>query len=322
MDKGTLLLLLEKFRQGVCSPEEEALLYKWMDALEADDTLPALSANEMAQYKRNMQHHIWPAPISRYRRIGLKLTRVAAVIIPLAVTGYFAQRYVSRGHQLPHTTIVWQTVTNNSGQLKKITLPDQSVAIAGPYSTIQFPAHFPDDARPIKITEGKAFFDVVKDTRPFSVVDNSGVRTTVLGTSFTIEASNNLHISRIAVATGKVQVAREGATTAVLGPSQRLTFREQSIEKDSVATADILAWTNGKIVLRNATLQELLLTIQHQYGITATTTLDVNQGNYNLHIPASMTLQEVLEVVERISYKPKIHFTMDKGQVHVESKHQ
>jgi transmembrane sensor len=310
LNKGTLLLLLEKFRQGTCSPEEEALLYEWLDALEADDTFPVVSAIEMQQIKENMQLQIWPASLKRSHRIAWRIAKVAAVIVPLILTGYFVQRALHRDHRLSYASLTWKTITNESGRLQKVVLPDQSVAVVGPYSTIQYPAQFPKDARPVKITAGKVFFDVVKDSRPFSVEDNSGVRTTVLGTSFTVETSNSMHLSRIAVATGKVQVARKGIVPTVLVPSQRLTFRERSVEQDSIATSDLMAWANGEIILRNATLQELLLTIKTQYGITATTALDVNQGNYNLHIPATMTLQEVLDIIERISYKPKISFTL------------
>lgn len=317
MDKGTLSTLLEKFRQGTCSPEEEALLSQWVDALEQDNSLPALSAIEMRQIKKNMQHQIWSDPVVRSRRIRLRIAKVAAVVLPLIISGYLIQRYSHRRPQQPVLASSWQTIRNNSRQLQRVVLPDSSIVLIGPYSTIQYPAHFPEDTRPVKITEGKAFFDVTKDERPFSVEDVSGVRTTVLGTSFTIEASKTLGISRIAVATGKVQVERKGIATAVLGPSQRITLREQSIEKDSIATTDLLAWTKGEIVLRNATLQDLILTIKNQYGITATTTLNVNQGNYTLHIPATMTMQELLDIVEKISYRPKIQFKMQNQQLHI-----
>ncbi|QHS61022.1 FecR family protein [Chitinophaga agri] len=317
MDKGTLLLLLEKFRQGTCSPEEEALLYQWLDALDADDSLPALPAVEMQQFKKNMQQQIWPA-ISRTRRIGRRIATIAAVVVPLVIAGYFAQHHFNRSQRLPFASLSWRTIKNTSGQLQKVTLPDQSTAVVGPFSTIQYPVHFPDHARPVKISEGKAFFDVVKDDhRPFSVEDHNGIRTVVLGTSFTVEASSSMHLLRVAVASGKVQVEQKGVTAAVLGPSQRLTFSEQSIKKDSIAAADLLAWTNGKIILRNANLQELLLTIKYQYGITATTTLDISQGNYNLQIPATMTLQEVLDIIEKISFRPKIHFTMKEQKLFV-----
>lgn len=316
MDKGTLLSLLEKFRRGACSPEEEALLSQWLEALEQDDTVPELSATEMQQIKKNMQQRIWPAPVVRSRRIGLRVARVAAVVVPLIIGAYFVQHYFQHSSQsIPPSAMVWQTVTNTDRQLKKIILPDNTVVLLGPYSTIEYPAHFPDNARSVKLADGKAFFDVVKDTRPFSVEDNAGIRTTVLGTSFTIEASKALRISRVAVATGKVQVERKGIQPATLGPSQRLTFSEQSFKQDSVAATDLLAWTNGEIILRNATLQDLLLTIKNQYGITTTTALNIHQGNYTLRIPATMTLQEVLDIIEKISYRPKIHFKMKNNQL-------
>jgi ferric-dicitrate binding protein FerR (iron transport regulator) len=314
LDKGTLLLLLEKFRQGTCSPEEAALLHTWLDALEQDDALPAISPDQLQQVKEDMQRRIWPDPAIRPRRIGLPV-KIAAAVIPLVIAGYFLLRHLSKHAGPSPASIAWQTVSNNSRQLKKVVLPDNSVVLAGPYSTIQYPAQFPDNARPVRITEGKAFFDVTTDARPFTVEDNSGVRTTVLGTSFTVEASRSWQLLRVAVATGKVQVQRKGLTTAVLGPSQRITIRQQSIQQDSIATADLLAWTTGEIILRNANLQELLLTINNQYGITATTALNVHEGNYNLRIPASMTLQEVLDIVEKISYRPKIKFSMQHKQL-------
>lgn len=316
MDKGTLLSLLEKFRQGTCSPEEEALLSTWLDALEQDDTVTELSPAEMQRVRKNMQQQIWPDSPSRSRRIGLRIARIAAVVVPLIICGYFVHRYFDHPtQQLPRSSMAWQTVKNTSGQLQKLVLPDNTIVLLGPYSTLQYPAQFPDGARPVKLTEGKAFFDVVKDIRPFSVEDGSGVRTNVLGTSFTVEVSNALRISRVAVATGKVQVERRGTKPAILGASQRVTFSEQSIKQDSVAATDLLAWAKGEIILRNATLQDLILTIKNQYGVTATTALNIHQGDYTLHIPATMTLKEVLDIIEKISYRPKIHFSMQNDKL-------
>ena len=78
-----------------------------------------------------------------------------------------------------------------------------------------------------------------------------------------------------------------------------------------------MAWTKGEIVLRNATLEELLITIKNQYGITATTSLNIHQGNYTIRFPATMALPEVLDIIQKISYKPKIHFTMLKDQLSI-----
>ncbi|SFD20049.1 FecR family protein [Chitinophaga sp. CF118] len=319
MDKGTLSLLLKKFRQGTCTPEEQQLLYKWLDALEQDDTSPAsLSAAERQTIKQEMQQQIFPVAKNNTR---LLLMRVAAVVLPLVIASYFILHYKEDSRSKQYVADkTWHTVHNTGNHLQKVILPDHSIVLLGRYSTIQFPEHFSGPERPVKILEGKAFFETVTDTRhPFIVEDASGIRTTVLGTSFTVETSRTLRISRVAVATGKVKVQGVGTKPTVLLPAQRLTFRENNTtpRQDSISTDDLMAWTKEEIVLRNATLQELLLTIKNQYGITATTSLNVNQGNYTIRFPATMALPEVLDIIQKISYKPKIHFTMQKDQLSI-----
>lgn len=317
MDKAQLLLLLEKYRRGNCTPEEEIILHKWLDALEEDHTNSPMPASALLQVKQQMQEQIWPISAIPPRRIGLRIIKVAATIIPLVVASYFLWQWQhsQKSDKQLATVMTWQTIRNTGRQLQRIMLPDHSLVLLGPYSCIQYPPSFSDTARSVKLTEGKAFFDITANSRPFTVEDNSGVRTTVLGTSFTIENSTTFQMSRVAVATGKVKVQRNGAAAAILGPSQRLTYREGNIIQDSISSTDLLAWTSGEIVLRNATLQELLFTIKNQYGITATTSLNVNQGNYTLRFPTTMGLQEVLNIIEKISYRPKVHFTMRKNNL-------
>lgn len=308
MDKGTLLSQLEKFRQGQCTAEEQALLHAWLDVLAADEQeqLTPLSADAMQQIKAKTLQRVIRTK-AWYNRPWVS---AAAIALPLALSTLFLIK-----HRPPHT-IAMRTVTNNSQVMKRLRLPDSSTVLLGPYATIQFPEQFNDKERPVKLKAGKAFFATVTDAeRPFSVEDGSGAKTTVLGTSFTIET--NQYFSRVAVATGKVSVTHNGTAPTILTPAQRVTISNNHYTRDSIATSDLLAWTKGQIVLRNASLQELLLTIQNQYGIKATTNMDVHQGNYTLRFPAAMSLAEVLDIIHRISYKPKIHFIMQNNQVQV-----
>ncbi|GAA3946287.1 DUF4974 domain-containing protein [Chitinophaga oryziterrae] len=317
MDKGTLLLLLKKFRQGNCTPAERQLLYKWLDALEEDSAdHMALSDTEMQLIKQEMLQQLFPVTKNRMR---MRFIKAAAVVLPLAIAGYFIWQYqhLHAGKQYAANTS-WRTVQNTGKRLLRITLPDSSTVLLGRYSTIQFPVRFSGKERPVKMLEGKAFFETVTDQKhPFIVEDISGMRTTVLGTSFTVETNRTLQISRVAVATGKVKVQGTNNTTTILLPAQRLMLHGNVLIRDSISTDDLMAWTREEIVLRNATLKELLLIIKNQYGITATTSLNVNQGNYTIRFPATMALPEVLDIIQKISYKPKIHFTMHKDQLSI-----
>lgn len=317
MDKGTLSLLLKKFRQGNCTAAERQLLYKWLDALEqdgADDI--ALSDTEMQTIKQEMFQQLFPV---RKNRMRLHFIRAAAVVLPLAIASYFIWQYQYHhtGQQYA-TTSSWRTVQNTGKRLLRITLPDNSTVLLGRYSSIEFPEHFSGRERPVKMLEGKAFFEIVTDQQhPFIVEDISGVRTTVLGTSFMVETDRALQISRVAVATGKVKVQATNNASIILLPAQRLMLHGNVSIRDSISRDDLMAWTREEIVLRNATLKELLLIIKNQYGITATTSLNVNQGNYTIRFPATMALPEVLDIIQKISYKPKIHFTMHKDQLSI-----
>jgi hypothetical protein len=117
--------------------------------------------------------------------------------------------------------------------------------------------------------------------------------------------------------TGKVQVHTNNNDYGILTPAQRLTIPagQAAPLRDTVAVADAMAWTRGELVLRNASLQELMNTLREQYGINAKTNLNVHEGSYTIRLQAAMNLTEVLDVIEKISYKPKIHFSMQKDQL-------
>lgn len=285
MDKATLSALLQKYREGNCTPEEETILLDWLDKL-AQDELPVTNKSRI---KRQMEQNIFPAKRNYYP------LKIAAVILPLIIATYFL---------FPRQTN-WQIAENTSNTLQYIKLPDSTKVVLGKNTKIKYAI------RSVQLIRGKAFFDAVTDAEvPFTVQDSLGVLTTVLGTSFTAEITNNTSI--IAVSSGSVKV-----NDIILKPAQRVTITNNKAIKDSIITTDIIAWTKGEIILRNASLQELMQTIQHQYGVKATTKLNVAEGNYTFRIPATMPLNEVLDIIQKISYKPKIHFKMQRDQLSI-----
>lgn len=306
MDKKDLSSLLKKYQQGRCTKEEEALLFDWLDALEADaanDVAP-LQATGMDAIKAAMMEEI---PILSTQKKRFTWLKAAAALLPFIVGTWLLW---PRQQKSPLATN-WQTISNTGHQIQKVYLPDSSVVYLGAYSTLQY-----NNTRKVILQEGKAFFDVrTNPDQPFIVSDASGVRTTVLGTSFIAEYNNK--VSRIAVATGKVSV-QSGARKTLLEPDQRVTCKQGAVTRDLVSSADLLAWAKGETILRNASLNDLILAIREHYGIKATTNLDTKKGSYNLRISDKMPLPALLEVVEKISYKPKVHFKLQQDQLNIE----
>lgn len=316
MDRSTLLYLLEKFRKGNCTEAEEQLLHRWLDLLEQDaGTDISLSDEEKQRIQANMLENIFPAatPKSRRRMIVRTWMKVAAVLLPLVAMGY----YLWQQQATATRNSGWLTRHNATAQVRQLLLPDSSRVMLGAHTSIQFPAKYTGGERAVKLLEGKALFDVRTDPQHPFIVESNGIRTTVLGTSFSVASYKGLYTCRVTVVTGKVQVQTDNNNYGVLTPAQRITIagEKASALRDTIAAADAMAWTKGEIVLRDASLQELIQMLREQYGVNTTTRLDIRQGNYTVRLPATMPLTAVLDVVEKISYKPKIRFTMKDGQV-------
>jgi len=308
VDKATLLYLLDKFKHGLCTEEEQQLLYRWLDRLEQEAPEQALlTTEEKQQVKRSMLRNILSATAPSRRRLPLRLRwmQVAAAIAVLAGITYLLRLQLTP--RQPH----WLTQQNNSTAVQRLLLPDSSLVMLGAHTTLQYTR----SGRTIKLLQGKAFFDVRSNPQQPFTVESNGIHTTVLGTSFSVAAYKQLYACRVTVITGKVQVHNYG----ILTPAQRITIpaAEKTALRDSVALPDAMAWASGTIVLRNASLQQLLDMLQEQYGITAHTRLNTQQGNYTLRLQAAMPLEQVLTIVEKISYKPKIRFRMQQHQLTV-----
>jgi transmembrane sensor len=140
---------------------------------------------------------------------------------------------------------VVQVLTGEEKRL--ITLPDGSSVLLKKNSEIVYPVIFEKTNREVQLI-GEAFFEVAKDSlRPF-LVKTEGYTTTVLGTSFNVEAYPNATQLSVSVKTGKVSVAKTPSASldastesVVLLPNQVGSFsREQTIQKskpfESVAT--------------------------------------------------------------------------------------
>lgn len=318
MDRSTLLHLIGKFRRGQCTGAEEQLLHRWLDLLEqeAGNEL-SLSAEEKQHIRLHMLQNIFPAnqAAPRHRMIFRTWIKAAAVLLPLVVAGAY---YLWRQHTTAPDSN-WLTRTNATAQVQQFRLPDSSLVMLGAHTTIRVPKKYAGMERLVKLLEGKAFFDVRSNPRHPFIVESNGIRTTVLGTSFSVAAYKGLYTCRVTVMTGKVQVHTGDNNYDVLMPAERITIAGGKIPvlRDTITLADNMGWTKGEIVLRNASLQELMQMLREQYAVHTSTSLDIQQGNYTVRLPAAMPLSEVLEVIEKISYKPKIRFTMENNQLSI-----
>jgi len=122
----------------------------------------------------------------------------------------------------------WINVENTEGISLEINLPDESLVILEPFSTLKYPTYFTTEQRTVFL-KGEAFFDIERDTlRPFLVYANETI-TKVLGTSFTIKAYEGQETVEVDVKSGKVAVYAKVSSNKKLAQKNIILHTDEEI---------------------------------------------------------------------------------------------
>jgi transmembrane sensor len=201
-----------------------------------------------------------PAP----RRIPPWL-RAAAAIVLLLGAGWFAWRMM--GGAGPVEPLM--AFSTGVGQRDSVRLPDGTRVILGPDSRLTLDDGYGDGARDVHL-QGEALFDVPHDdARPFTV-RAGGAWVRDIGTTFTVQADSGAGV-RVVVTAGAVALGaaeeREDAAV-VLRQGDRGTLAAGRIEAErSAATEDDVAWTQGRLVFRDAPFPQVAAELRRWYGL-------------------------------------------------------
>jgi ferric-dicitrate binding protein FerR (iron transport regulator) len=177
---------------------------------------------------------------------------------------------------------------NARGTKSTITLTDGSKVWLNADSKLQYPEVFSGNLREVYLN-GEAFFEVTKNpSRPFIIhLANGTVR--VLGTSFNIRAYDNEKTVETSVTTGKVAFIPKYATqtkkqdTIFITPNNKVRYspEEEFIKLETTVAAEDKDWTEGKLIFKAITLQEIAIELERYFG-KKVTFLDETAKTYRL----------------------------------------
>jgi transmembrane sensor len=236
-----------------------------------------------------------PADTARSHRTIYALARVAAaaVIIVGGVTIWESMRR----SRLESSE---QTYATGVGERRQVVLRDGTRVLLGPTSRLVVPAPGGDDQRLVTL-DGIAYFSVVHDSaHPFTVRAGS-ISIQDIGTAFTVENDDSAG-TRVAVDSGSVAIGaadQNHVRGAVLNARDRAIVDADgvvSVERSAVSEDD-LAWTQGRLIFRDAPLVLVGAELYRWYGVrlrVADSTLA------NLHLTASFSgepIDRVLDVI-------------------------
>jgi transmembrane sensor len=280
-EKEKAIALLQKYKAGLCTPEEAARIKHWYDSFDdVSDSLNTedaqLAADEAARgvLVKLFGENNSEQPGNKKTTLVYYLLRIAACLIVGCGLYYIVGKLKSAQPNL----ITYSKYSTRKGERKEIQLSDGSVVTLNAASTIQIASDFGIKERDI-LLQGEAFFQVSKDkTRPF-IIKTGKIYTRVVGTSFNINAYADENFISVAVATGKVQVEKEDAKgKTVIG--RDLTHNRllvYDVKKDTyrqtLTDGDMLtAWKTNKLVFNQASMTQITHVLEREYNISIVVT--------------------------------------------------
>jgi transmembrane sensor len=184
-----------------------------------------------------------PAGVSSISRLPLRVSRHYAMrVAPMAMAASLLLAFFGPSLLLnlraDHRT--------GTGEVHSLSLPDGTRAILDSNSAISL--DFKNGRRVVHLLNGRAWFDVHHESRPF-VVEALGGETRDIGTGF--EVRRDGAAVEVGVTQGTVQVnAPTGTRSAPLHAGRRVRYTaSELIELSPLDATEIASWRNGELLL-------------------------------------------------------------------------
>ena len=327
MEKRELDQLLKKLAEGKLLPEEASRLQEalveasqqqghlyapevWEDLLNGPP--PNMEEKERAarnfgavyqQLHATQEAHVVPLKSRRWwQSARFRAACLVVVIVACgAGGGYWSYRKLSSSSKTP--AIAWQEVNTRLGERNKLTLGDGTIIYINGGTSLKYPMVFSGNKREVELLKGEIFLEVApNEDMPFMVKTDS-LSVQVLGTSFTVSNRPNGSQVRVAVKTGKVSFGANGhLRSLLLTPGKEGVFHKKDghLKEEARNTDAIAGWTKNEFVFEDATLAEVLSTLEDSYGFhyrieNKSAGKQLFRASFNQHTP-----QEIIHALSKL----------------------
>jgi transmembrane sensor len=232
-----------------------------------------------------MWNNIRNVTIDQYKSF-YNWTAVACVVFIFSITSY--QVFTKMNTNKVEVT----AAKTFSDDIRLLCLSDGTRVWLNENSEIEYPVQFAKNERTVTL-KGEAFFEVKRDpSRPF-IITSGTIKTTVLGTSFNVNAYND-NKPEVNVRTGKVQVESLKNTVLLERGYKAVYGLDNSILQKQKTNVLEPEWKKVLIYVDGLTLEEVLskLKADHEFevnylsddlkNLTIKGTLDTRQGLYEM----------------------------------------
>lgn len=221
---------------------------------------------------------------------------VAVLIVLLAGTGYYFKDNLDQ----VFNPVALLEVAVAVGERKTILLPDSSQVTLEPGSKMEYPEKFNGKSRTVKL-DGEAFFEITKDAAHPFIISTRFINTTVLGTSFSVQAYGSQE-AKVVVVTGRVRVQTtpEGNKQSEIEivPGQGAVYNKATGELEKrEATEDARFYAqrhNGKFIYNGIPMASVVKDMERFYKVSISLKGDVKNCLFNGSVYTSDELDKAL----------------------------
>ncbi|MFN7120120.1 MAG: FecR family protein, partial [Saprospiraceae bacterium] len=207
--------LAKRYLEGKTTPEGDKEIEAWYKSQPEfhENSYPDKIAQKVGKrIKRKLLQHAYSTSARRIITIAWVLGIIIAMTLAFVWLSRFELPPLPPKKAAPTPPAVVQQegieLKNTTSQDQKITLPDGSLVVLKPESSLVYNEDFNKSKREVHL-RGEAFFDVVKNpAKPF-IVHAGEVVAEVVGTSFSIKNAEDSKNVEVDVISGKVSVYAE-----------------------------------------------------------------------------------------------------------------
>ena len=312
--------LFSKYLNGTCTPGEFSEVIALLGAKDNNDKF---SADIQKLWKDSIRaeiedkgnswlldkiHHLIALEesktIVRRFRLYQNLLKIAAIFI-IGLIASTVILYNQPEKQL-YTSVI-ETVTTPYGARTNFKLPDGSEVWLNSGSTISYPKQY-GDLRRVELT-GQAYFEVVKDGKPF-VVETGYGKVEVMGTSFDVKVYPEEESFETTLVEGSVKVKNRFNQVATLKPGQQSVITlANEFSMSEVNTDLITSWREGKLIFEKEPFANVARELERWYNVKIEL-----QGEKlkKLGYTGTIEMETFGEVLELINTTTPIKYKFDK----------
>ena len=210
--------------------------------------------------------------------------------------------------------LVYNTIRVPRGGEYKLFLSDSTEVFLNSDSEIRFPVKFGQNERDVFL-RGEAFFVVKKDaSRPFVVNADNKVSVEVLGTQFNLQAYPDKKIVETTLNEGAVRVYDEKQSVKIR-PDQQAVYKDGELAIRQVDASLYSAWKEGRFVLLNNTLEDIMICLGRWYNIDV---FWINPELKEYHFSGELArYEDFTEILDMLEQATQVHFEVKDRTVFV-----